>query len=100
MTEWGDNQFTVTVNGANFTSARNIHATFKQNGVQHDITDIQVIDDNHLYFKMSQIESGKFNWFNKKAKVQVNWLDANGDRKETRTKFVDVHENLLQEELK
>ena len=100
MTEWGDNQFTFTVRGANFTTASNIHVTFKQNSIEQDVTDVQVIDNDHLYCELSQKESGKFNWFSKKAKVQINWLNANGKRREARTAFVDVDENLLEEELK
>lgn len=98
MIQYTDAPFTITVDDADFTAAQEIHVTVAQGeDVYFDLSEsntVQVIGRSELLVELTQAQTGAFK-DNEVAKMQVNWIDANGKRKATVVSSIKIKRNLL-----
>lgn len=101
MIQWTDVPYTITVKGADLSTALSVHVTITQKpDVFIDLSGqrVSLLDTSNnnsvLYIELTQAESGSF-IEEAVAKVKVNWLDSNAKRHATKTKALKVEENLL-----
>ena len=86
MTPYANAHFTVHYKSVDLTTAPEIHATFFQDGCEKlDITDVTVQSDGedgcYVQISLTQEQTSVFE-NNKAVKLQINWLNANGERPE------------------
>ena len=100
MTQWTDVWFTITATGAHLNSATEIHVTISQLGRTVDLTGdaVETVDDEHLQAHLTQAQSGAF-WPGQALRLQVNYIDGQGERKASGIAEVACLENLLKEAL-
>lgn len=95
MVQYTDAPVTIILPGYEMTKAQMIHVTFEQNDeVVFDIEDVTVVDDETLFCRVSQEQSGMLST-KVTAKCQVNWLDEEGYRSATVKKNITVSHNML-----
>lgn len=76
-----------------------VYVTIKQNSALLTIEDPALVFDietntSTIFVNLTQEQTGAFD-MTAPAKLQVNWIDENGNRQATVTKQVHIEENLL-----
>ena len=74
-----------------------VYVTLKQNATVLSVPDPALtVEDNitTIFVYLTQEQTGGFD-LSCPAKLQVNWIDVNGNRQATVTKMVHIEENLL-----
>lgn len=76
-----------------------VYVTMKQNATVLSIPDPALVYDSEavvstIFVNLTQEQTGGFD-LSAPAKLQVNWIDENGNRQATVTKQVHIEENLL-----
>ena len=95
MIQFTDVPVTITMPGYKMTTAHDIHVSFEQGGeVVFDIENVQVFDDETIFCRISQEQSGMLNT-KEVAKCQINWFDEDGYRSATPQKRITVTPNML-----
>ena len=76
MVQYTDIPLTITVTGARFQDADEIHVTLKQKcSIVIDISSVVVIDNTHLSCSVTQSQSALLS-DRDAVEVQVNWLEG------------------------
>lgn len=95
MTTYTDLPITIRVTGYDMTAADNIHVTFRQGAVVVVVTDITVDSATQITLVLTQWQTGRFKG-DKPIEVNINFFDANGLRKASKTATIGVDSNLLE----
>lgn len=95
MTTYTDLPITIRVTGYDMTAADNIHVTFKQGGTSVVVTDVAVDSTTQISLTLTQCQTGRFKG-DKPIEVNLNFFDADGLRKASKTATIAVNSNLLE----
>lgn len=94
MTRYTDSAFTITATNAHFSTAREIHITFRQAYSTLDITNVSVLGDTELIVTLTQAQTAQLR--EGTAELQINYIGSDGQRRASNVATVDVSKNLLQ----
>ena len=93
MTQYTDVLISFTVTGVDMTTIREPHITFEQGNTLVDVTDIDIIDASTFVVRLDQAQTGRFRAG--AIKLQMNYFNALGKRKASKTAEIPVGSNLL-----
>lgn len=95
MTTYTDLPITIRVTGYDMTAADNIHVTFRQGAVVVVVTEVTVDSSTQISLTLDQWQTGRFKG-DKPIEVNLNFFDADGLRKASKTATIAVNSNLLE----